>query len=83
MSLGTTYSPQSPWEGLQVKNFDQCLHIVMVIVKLAEVSRGIFFLDREGVTWEDLSMEEFVMGEEYFHEGVRDFLALFKKKMKK
>ena len=22
-------APQSPWEGLQVTNFDQCLHIVM------------------------------------------------------
>ena len=32
-----------------------------------------------GVTWEDLSMEEFVIGEENFNEGVKDFLALFKK----
>ena len=35
---------------------------------------------REGVTWEDLSMEEFIMREENFHEGAQDFLALFKKK---
>ena len=43
MSLGTTYSPQSPWEGLQVTNFDLCLHIVMVIGKCKDVFRGIFF----------------------------------------
>jgi hypothetical protein len=30
----------------------------------------------EGVTWEDLSMEEFSIGEENLH---LDFLALFKK----
>ena len=31
MSLRTTYSPQSPWEGLQVTNIDLCLHTVMAI----------------------------------------------------
>ena len=30
-------------EGLQVTNFDQCLHIVMVIGKCTDVFRGIFF----------------------------------------
>ena len=30
--------------------------------------------------WGKLSMEEFVMGEEDFHEGAQHFLALFKKK---
>ena len=43
MSLGTTYSPQSLWEGLQVTNFDLCLHIVMVAGKSTDVVRGIFF----------------------------------------
>ena len=48
-----TYSPQSLREGLQVTNFDQCLHIVMVIGKCTDVFRGILFclgvgLRREG-----------------------------------
>ena len=43
MSLGTTYSPQSLWEGLQVTNFDLCLHIVMVTGKCTDVLRGIFW----------------------------------------
>ena len=38
---------------------------------------------RGGVTREDLSMEEFLMGEETFNGGGEDFLALFKKTMKK
>ena len=28
MSLGRLTPPQSPWEGLQVTNFDLCLHIM-------------------------------------------------------
>ena len=42
MSLGMIYSPRVPWEGLQVANFDQCLHILMVIGKCRDVFRGIF-----------------------------------------
>ena len=44
----------------------------MVIEKCADVFRGIFFWfggKLGGVTWEDLSMEEFVMGGENFNEG--------------
>ena len=50
MSLGTTYSLQSPWEGLQVTSFDQCLHTVMVIGKCSDVFRVIFLVGglREG-----------------------------------
>ena len=44
MSLGMTYSPQSLGEGLQVTNFDQCLHIIMVIGKCTDVFRGIFLV---------------------------------------
>ena len=29
-----------------------------------------------GVTWEDLSMEEFVLGEEHFNEGVAGFSSI-------
>ena len=42
MSLVTTYSPRVPREGLQVTNFDQGLHIVIVIGKCTDVFRGIF-----------------------------------------
>ena len=44
MSLGTSYSPTVPWEGPQVKNFDQCLHIVTVIWKCTDIFRGIYWL---------------------------------------
>ena len=54
MSLGLTYPPQSLGEGLQVTNFDQCLHTVMVIGKCTDVFRGIIFLVREGVDGRDL-----------------------------
>ena len=43
MSLGMILPPQSPREGLQVTNFDQCLHTVMVIGKRTDVFSGIFF----------------------------------------
>ena len=62
--FGCDLLPHSPqWrEGLQVKNFDQRLHIVMVIGKRKDVFRRIFFwLGKEGqekeVKWEDLYME--------------------------
>ena len=35
------------------------------------------------VTWENLSMEEFIMREDNFHEGAQDFLALFKRNNEK
>ena len=35
------------------------------------------------VTWEDISMEKLVMGEENFNEGAQGFLALFEKKTMK
>ena len=38
-----TYSPQSLGEGLQVTNFDQRLHIIMVIGKCRDVFRGFFW----------------------------------------
>ena len=43
MSLGMTYPPQSLGEGLQVTNFDQCLHTVMVTGKCTDVISGIFW----------------------------------------
>ena len=67
MSLGTTYSPVVPqWEGPKVTNFDLCLHLVMVTGKCTDVFRGIFWF-RRGVTWEVISMEELIMGEDNFN----------------
>ena len=67
-----TYPPQSLGEGLQVTNFDQCLHAVMVTGKCTDIIRGIFLVwvwgSGEGVIWEDLSLEEYFMGEEKFNE---------------
>ena len=81
MPLGRLTPPQSPWEGLQFANFDQCLHILMVIGKSRDVSRGIFWLgggggEKKGVMWWKFSMEEFFMGEEYFHKGGAAFSSI-------
>ena len=84
--LGTTYYPknlitmQSPWEGLQVTNFDLCLHIVMVTGKCTDVFRGIFLVWEGELRWggtrEDLSMEKLLMGEETFNEGGAGFFCI-------
>ena len=78
--LGTTYSPAVSLGGeLQVTNFDQCLYIVMVIGKCTDVFRGISWLGEklriEGY-FAELSMEEFVIGEENFHEGSARFSSI-------
>ena len=58
----------------------------MVIGKCTDIFRGFFGLGGKGeveegvgATWDDISMEEFVMGEENLMKGVQKFLALFKK----
>ena len=67
-----TYPPQSLGEGLQVTNFDQCLHTVIVTGKRTDVIRGISLVwvwgSGKGAIWEDLSLEEYFMGEEKFNE---------------
>ena len=67
-----TYPPQSLGEGLQVTNFDQCLHTVIVTGKCTDVIRGIFLVwvwgSGEVAIWEDLSLEEYFTGEEKFNE---------------
>ena len=80
---GRLTTPQSPWEGLQVTNFDLCLHIVMVTGKCTDVFRGIFFclggrveVGGGGVTREDLSMEKLLIGEETFNEGGAGFFCI-------
>ena len=83
-----TYSPASLGEGLQVTNFDQCLHIVIVIEKCTDVFRGIFLVCVVGLRgramWEDLSLEKYVIGEEKFNEKGAEFSSItIKKSMKK
>ena len=78
--MGRLTPLQSPWEGLQVTNFDQCLHIIMVIGKHIHIQGDVFGLRRgvEGRGYaEELSVEEFVMGEENFHEGGAGFFSIF------
>ena len=55
--------PQSPGKGLQVMNFAHCLHTVLVTWKYTDVLRGDF---SGWGTWEDISVEEFFMGEGNF-----------------
>ena len=53
----------------------------MVIGKCTHVLRGTFHVTGEGVTWEDLSLEEFIMREENFHERDAGFSSIKKKTM--
>ena len=66
MSLGMTYSPQSLGEGLQVTNFDQCLHTVMVTVmvigKCTDVFRGILLVWGVGLRGRGYLGETFLGG---------------------
>ena len=75
------------WEGLQVTNFNQGLHIVMVIGKCTGVFRRIFWLgggfEKRGIYWEYFSSRNLSWGKKIFMKGAQDFLALFKKTMKK
>ena len=54
--------PKFPGEGLQVKKFDQCLHMVMVIEKCTDVFQGGLFwfeggggLNRRIFSWRNMS----------------------------
>ena len=60
----------------------------MVIWKCTDVFTFLFWFGGggeklKGVKWEDLSMEEFVMGEENFNEGGAGFSSIIKKKQQK
>ena len=59
----------------------------MVIEKCKDVFSDTFSLwgggglgQVEGVTWEDISMEELIMREQIFHEGGAGFSSIIKKK---
>ena len=87
MSLGKLTPSQSLGEGLQVTNFDQSLHIAMVIGKCTVIFRRTFCLG------EGLRRGEYVWGtfhrgichgEENFHEWNAGFTSIIlKKSMKK
>ena len=70
--FGDDLLPHSPHgRGHKLQTLTRCLHIVMVIWKCTDVFRGIFRLGGGGVSEEgnmlgELSLEEFVMGEENF-----------------
>ena len=75
--------PQFTWEVLQVTNFDHCLHIAMVIGKCTDVFRGggvrvggLGVDQGEGVMFEDLPTEEFIMREENFQEKGAGFSSI-------
>ena len=82
--MGRITPPKSPWEGLQVTNFDQCLHIVMVIGKCTDVFRGVFWLGGRaekggGICWGNFASRNLSWGKKIFKKGAQDFLALLKK----
>ena len=80
--FGNDLLPHSPrGRGYKLQTLDQCLHIVMDIGKCTGVFRRMFWLGeglRRGgyVGGGGLSIEEFVMGEENFHEGSAGFTSI-------
>ena len=89
MSLGPTYSPPpSPrGRGYKFKNFDECLHIIMVIGKCTVVFRRIFWLEagveKRGICWGSFPSRNLSWGKKISMKGAQDLLALLKKTMKK
>ena len=86
MSLGRTYSPPpSPrGRGYKFKNFDQCLHIVMVIGKCTGVFGRIFWLEagveKRGICCGSFPSRNLSWGKKISMKGAQDLLALLKKK---
>ena len=74
MSLGMTYSPKSLGKGLQITNFEQCLHTVMVIEKCTDVFRGFYFRFGGLGPWRNISR-----GKRNSMKKAKDFLALLEK----
>ena len=81
MSLGTTYSSAVPVGGaasyklLPVFTYSNCY---CLLGNVQTFSGGFFWFGGElrGVTCEDLSMEELLMGEEIFNEGGAGFSSI-------
>ena len=76
---GWLSTPQSLGEGLQVTNFDHCLHIVMVIGKCTDVLRGIFWFGaslRGGKCVGGSCLGVICHGEEKFNEAGAGFSSI-------
>ena len=65
-------------------NFAHCLRIVFVIGKYTDVFRGILLVGGWGdwATWEDLSMDEFLIGKDNFFEGCSGYPNILIKKIR-
>ena len=78
MYLGMIYSTIIPGGGLQVTNFDQCLHIVMVIGKCTDVFRGILFClgggaEGRGLCWRIFPWRNLSWGKKNSRKRAHDF----------
>ena len=86
MSLRMTYPSQSLGEGLQVTNFDQCLHTVMVLGKCTDVFRGIFMfgcrVQGRGLYGRIFPWRNILWEKRNSMKRAQDFLALLLKKNK-
>ena len=88
MSLGLTYSPTVPRGGAaSYKLWPAFTYSNDYLEVYRPFQDDFFFVGGgwgKGATWEDLPLEEFVMGEEKFHEGGAGFSSIiFKKKTMK
>ena len=81
MSLGTTYSPTVPVGGAASYKLWPLFTYTNGYWEVYRRFQWDFFgLRGVGGTWKDLSMEEFVMGEENFNEGGAGLSNIIKKK---
>ena len=84
MSLGTTYSPAVPVGGAASYKLRPVFTYSKGYWEVYRRFQGDFFgLGgdlRGGFTWEDLTMEELLMGEETFNGGGAGFSSIIKKK---
>ena len=81
MSLGTTYSPTVPVGGATSYKSDQCLHIDSngYLEVYRRFQRDFLIgggVQKEGDALGELSLWEFIMGEENFHEGSAGFSSI-------
>ena len=81
MSLGMTYTPTVPGGGLQITNFDQSLHIIMVIGKCTVVFRGFSFgfgggVEGRGLCGRIFPWRNMSRGKKNSMKRVQDFLKL-------
>ena len=82
MSLGTTFSPTVPVGGAASYKLRPVFTYSNGYWEMYRCFQGDFFVKRrgrgEGVMLGELSMEEFVKGEENFHEGDVGFSSIKK-----